>query len=165
MSRRIRATASRRIVRQSGYQVVQATPIVTMRVKTVAGRTVAQMLSDTTRRGGAWAFRREYRSTYRDSIQGSETLVAGRWFGQTPVPDSAPAAEVSLEQDVAKELRVKLGDVVTWDVQGVEVPTRVTSFRDVNWARFEPNFFAVFAPGALEKAPKQFVLLTNVPTE
>jgi len=151
------------IVRQSGYQVVQATPIVTMRVKTVAGRTVAQMLSDTTRRGGAWAFRREYRSTYRDSIQGSETLVAGRWFGETPVPDSAPSAEVSLEQDVAKELRVKLGDVVTWDVQGVEVPTRVTSFRDVNWARFEPNFFAVFAPGALEKAPKQFVLLTNVP--
>ena len=150
------------LVRQSGYQVVQATPIVTMRVKTVAGRTVAQILSDSTRRGGAWAFRREYRSTYRDSIQGSETLVAGKWFGQTPVSDSVPA-EVSLEQDVAKELRVKLGDVVTWDVQGVEVPTRVTSFRDVNWARFEPNFFAVFAPGALEKAPKQFVLLTNVP--
>ena len=151
------------IVRQAGFQVVQATPIVTMRVKTVAGRTVAQILNDTTRRGGAWAFRREYRSTYRDSIQGSETLVQGRWFGQTPAPDSAPAGEVSLEQEVAKELRVKLGDVVVWDVQGVEVPTRVTSLRDVNWARFEPNFFAVFAPGSLEKAPKQFVLLTNVP--
>jgi putative ABC transport system permease protein len=152
-----------RIVRQSGFQVVQATPIVTMRVKSVAGQTVAQILADTTRRGGSWAVRREYRSTYRDSIQGSETIVAGKWFGETPRADSAPVAEVSLEQDVAKEMRVKLGDVVTWDVQGVEVPTRVTSFRDVNWARFEPNFFAVFGPGSLEKAPKQFVLLTNVP--
>jgi len=151
------------LVRQAGYSVVQSTPIVTMRIKTVAGRTIAQILTDTTRRGGAWALRREYRSTYRDTIQSSETLVAGRWFGKTPVRDSQPSAEVSLEQDVAKELRVKLGDVVVWDVQGVEVPTRVTSFRDVNWARFEPNFFAVFAPGALENAPKMFVLLTNVP--
>ena len=150
------------LVRQSGYEVVQSTPIVTMRVKSVSGRTVAQILGDTGRRGG-WALRREYRSTYRPALQASETLVAGRWFGETPARDSAPKAEVSLEQDVAKELRVQLGDVVTWDVQGVEVPTRVTSFRDVNWARFEPNFFAVFAPGALEQAPKQFVLLTNVP--
>jgi len=150
------------IVRQFGFQVVQTTPIVTMRVKTVAGRTVAQILSDTTRRGGAWALRREYRSTYRDSMQSSETLVAGKWFSKRSAPDSQ-VAEVSLEQDVAKELRVKLGDTVVWDVQGVEVPTRVTSFRDVMWARFEPNFFAVFSPGALEKAPKQFVLLTNIP--
>ena len=134
------------LVRQAGYAVVQSTPIVTMRIKTVAGRTIAEILTDTTRRSGAWALRREYRSTYRDTIQSSERVVAGRWFGETPARDSQPAAEVSLEQDVAKELRVKVGDVVVWDVQGVEVPTRVTSFRDVNWARFEPNFFAVFAP-------------------
>ena len=151
------------IVRNAGYAVVQSTPIVTMRIKTVAGRTIAEILTDTTRRGGAWALRREYRSTYRDTIQSSERVVAGRWFGETPARDSQPTAEVSLEQDVAKELRVKIGDVVVWDVQGVEVPTLVTSLRDVEWARFEPNFFAVFAPGALEKAPKQFVLLTNVP--
>ena len=151
------------IVRNAGYNVVQSTPIVTMRIKTVAGRTIAEILTDTTRRGGAWALRREYRSTYRDTIQSSERVVAGRWFGETPARDSQPTAEVSLEQDVAKELRVKIGDVVVWDVQGVEVPARVTSLRDVEWARFEPNFFAVFAPGALEKAPKQFVLLTNVP--
>jgi putative ABC transport system permease protein len=151
------------VVRRAGFQVVQTTPIVTMRIKSVAGRTIAQIMTDTTRRGGGWALRREYRSTYRDSTQSSETIVAGKWFGETAPRDSEPKAEVSLEQDVAKEMRAKLGDVIVWDVQGVEVPTRVTSLRDVNWARFEPNFFAVFGPGALEKAPKQFVLLTNVP--
>jgi putative ABC transport system permease protein len=156
-------TGVQNVVRQAGYRVVQTTPIVTMRIKSVAGRTIAQIMTDTTRRGGGWALRREYRSTYRDSAQSSETVVAGKWFGETPPRDSEPRAEVSLEQDVAKELRAKLGDVIVWDVQGVEVPTRVTSLRDVNWARFEPNFFAVFGPGALEKAPKQFVLLTNVP--
>jgi putative ABC transport system permease protein len=71
---------------------------------------------------------------------------------------------VSLETGVAKELRIKVGDEITWDVQGVPVPTRVTSLREVNWARFEPNFFAVFSPAALESAPKQFVLLGRAPT-
>src|SRR5690606_19647017 len=67
--------------------------------------------------------------------------------------------EVSLESDIAEDLGVSLGDVITWDVQGVRIRTRVTSLRTVNWARFEPNFYAVFQSRTLEKAPKTFVLL------
>ena len=44
----------------------------------------------------------------------------------------------------------------------MRVPTRLTSLREVQWARFEPNFFAVFQPAALRPAPKQFVLLADV---
>jgi putative ABC transport system permease protein len=47
-------------------------------------------------------------------------------------------------------------------VQGITLPSRVTSIREVDWARFEPNFFVVFAPGALEKAPQTLVLLTRI---
>ncbi|NIR28935.1 MAG: hypothetical protein GWO39_04270, partial [Gammaproteobacteria bacterium] len=54
---------------------------------------------------------------------------------------------------MAAELRVGLGDRITWDVQGVRVDTRITSVRRVDWARFEPNFFVVFEPRALEAAP------------
>jgi putative ABC transport system permease protein len=38
----------------------------------------------------------------------------------------------------------------------------VTSFREVNWTRFEPNFFVVFEQRALDDAPKQYVLLADV---
>jgi putative ABC transport system permease protein len=48
-------------------------------------------------------------------------------------------------------------------VSGVQVRTRLTSLRTVEWARFEPNFFAIFQPAALRAAPKQFVLLAKVP--
>jgi putative ABC transport system permease protein len=34
----------------------------------------------------------------------------------------------------------------------------------VNWARFEPNFFAVFQTRALVNAPKQFLILAEVPS-
>jgi putative ABC transport system permease protein len=46
----------------------------------------------------------------------------------------------------------------------VKVPARLTSLREVNWARFRPNFFAVFQPAAISSAPKQFVYLADVPT-
>jgi putative ABC transport system permease protein len=91
---------------------------------------------------------------------GGERVVAGKWFSQGG--EKHDTGEVSMEQEVAKELRIKVGDVVTWNVQGVMVPTRVTSLREVTWMRFEPNFFAVFAPGVLDEAPKQFILLADV---
>jgi putative ABC transport system permease protein len=90
----------------------------------------------------------------------SEKLVAGKWLASTHAPGTLP--EISVERDVAGELGVQLGDTVTWNVQGVRVPTVVTSLREVNWARFEPNFFVVFSPDALAGAPRTEVLLTRV---
>ena len=34
--------------------------------------------------------------------------------------------------------------------------------REVNWARFEPNFFVLFPEGPLDSAPQSFVLLSRV---
>jgi putative ABC transport system permease protein len=109
-----------------------------------------------------WALSREYRSTYRDTLTSGEKIVSGKWFSQAAIDGRSDTTEMSFEKDVADELRVKLGDIVTWNVQGVEIPARVTSFREVTWTRFEPNFFAVFPSAALKAAPKQHVLLANV---
>ncbi|GJG88269.1 permease [Gemmatimonadetes bacterium T265] len=138
------------------------TPIVTMRLGAINGRTTAQLIADSAHHRAPWALRREYRSTYRAALGSAERVTAGRFF----TGDGAGAAvpEVSLESGLARELGARLGDTLTWDVSGVPVRTRLTSLREVTWARFEPNFFAVFQPAALQGAPKQFVLLADVPT-
>jgi putative ABC transport system permease protein len=69
---------------------------------------------------------------------------------------------VSLDAGVARELGVTVGDLMVWDVQGLSVPSRVTSLREVNWQRFEPNFFAVFPEGPLDGAPQTFVVLSRI---
>ncbi len=139
-----------------------AAPIVPMRIRSVNGRPVTQLLAATSREGAdgpsnAWVFRREYRSTYRDSVVGSERIVAGEWSESSQRP-----ARISVERELAAELGVGVGDEIVWDVQGVSIATRVGSLREVEWARFEPNFFVVFAPGALEAAPQTFVTLTRI---
>lgn len=154
------------LVRAAGHRVMQQAPIVSMRISAINGRTVADMLADTTQGSrSTWPLRREYRSTYRDTLVGSERVVSGRWFRVAPGDAADSLPEVSLETEVAREMRVELGDVITWDVQGVKVSTRLTSLRTVEWQRFEPNFFAVFEPAAIEGAPKQFVILAEVPGE
>jgi putative ABC transport system permease protein len=148
-------------LRASGHRVVGPVPIVPMRIGSIRGRPVTEVLADTAEAGdgpgNSWALRREYRSTYRDTLVASERLVAGRWWAR-----GSGAGQISVEADVARELGVGLGDEIVWDVQGVPLTTRVASLREVDWARFEPNFFVVFAPGALDSAPQSFVTLTRI---
>ncbi len=151
------------MVTQDGHQLVSQTPIVTMRFDGANGLDVPAWGEKTGVPARNWAFRREYRSTYRDSTVATETLLTGEWFGEVALPPGVH--EVSLERDIADELRVALGDTVQWDVQGVKVRTIVTSTREVDWGRFEPNFFAVFSTAALQGAPQQFVTIAAVASD
>jgi putative ABC transport system permease protein len=112
---------------------------------------------------GGWAGRREYRSSYRDTLTRTERVVEGSWWGPgTSAPARGEPALLSLEDGIASELGVTLGDEIVWDVQGAEVRTTVANLREVDWRRFETNFFAVFQPGVLEKAPQMYVTLVRV---
>ena len=165
------------LIRAQGFQIAQMTPMIPMKIVAINSLSGDKLLADTTRRPvarggrggqpdgegggrGRGMLRREYRSTARDSLMPSEKVVAGH-FHTGGTTDSIPA--VSLDRDAASNLRVGIGDTITWDVQGVRVPSLVTSLRDVNWSRFEPNFFAVFERRALAKAPKQYIILASVP--
>ena len=152
------------IVRNTGHEVVQSAPVVTMRIAAINGKKVSDMMAvPRGERGRAgWALRREFRSTFREKPAASETIVGGKWFGDGALKTAPDTGEVSLEEGIAEELNVKLGDIISWNVQGVEIPTRITSLRKVVWTRFEPNFFVVFPPPLLQAAPKQYLLLAQV---
>jgi len=151
------------IVRGAGHEVVQVAPVVTMRIAAINGKTIADNSTlPRAQRRAQWALRREFRSTYRDKPAASETIVGGKWFDASSLTTARDTGEISLEEGIAKELLVKLGDVITWNVQGVEIATRITSLRKVVWTRFEPNFFVVFPPPILRGAPNQFILLAQV---
>lgn len=145
------------IVRAQGLPVLEEVPIVTMRLSAVKGRKVDDMKADSTT-DVSWAHRREYRSTYRGRLTESEELIAGTFVAAAPAGGVVP---VSVEQDVAEELEVGLGDTLVWNVQGVDIPTVVASLRKVDWQRMSTNFFVVFPEGVLEEAPQFYVFLSR----
>ncbi|HSI82237.1 MAG TPA: FtsX-like permease family protein [Candidatus Methylacidiphilales bacterium] len=124
----------------------------------------------------AWALRREYRSSYNDKLRDSEKITKGQWIGRMPGTEpkpgeTAPAeidlatavVPISVEEKLARDLGVDLGDELVFDVQGLPVKTKVTSLREVNWRRIQTNFFILFPRGALESAPAMHVVVSRVP--
>lgn len=178
------------VLSAAGVEVLQRAPIVPMRVAEVNGKPVARIAprpdsasADTAAAEGTpgspggddpaggregqprgWAVRREYRSTFRDTVVASEKVLQGKMWTPGGGMGADGVGEVSLEEGIAVDLGVKLGDRITWDVQGVPIPTRVTSIREVDWRRLEPNFFAVFPTEVLSGAPQTWVILGRTPS-
>ena len=153
------------ILVENGVVSYSFTPIVPAKITQLNGRSIDQLMSDTAaRKIEPWALRREYRHTYRDTLVASEKLIAGKWFDPADRADQNKAPiPISIEDDLARSLNVKLNDHITWDFQGVSIETRITSIRAVDWARFNTNFFVVFPSGVLDAAPQTTVAVARVP--
>ena len=181
----------RKLAGQFGLPVVQEVPIVEARIVAIkgksledsaglrpgagsgagprprpgagSGRHVVRGSGDEAGPGPARArgFGRETRVTYRDSLMSTEKLVAGR-LGP-PVRSPKDGIDISLDEDYARSLGVKVGDSVAFDVQGVRFSTVVGSLRKVEW-KLRINFPVVFPTGVLEQAPQFHLMTTQVPS-
>ncbi len=164
--------------------VLPRIPLITVRIGAINGRSIAAIMADTSRdprgnggrsgragRGGQGAggdrggdgfnprraVGREWRASYADTLGASETVVAGKWFGEEPKGEG----EVSLDSAAASRLRVKIGDNIQWQLQGVPIETRVTSLRAVDRTQLQPAFQVIFPSALVRGAPMQFAVLAK----
>ncbi|RUA34567.1 MAG: ABC transporter permease [Bacteroidetes bacterium] len=145
------------ITKNDSLPVISEVPIVTMKLHSMKGESVESIREDTTAGVRNWVLRREYRVTYRDKLIDSETILEGEWKG-TVENDSI---FISLDQGLAEDMKVGLGDPLTFNVQGALIECYVGSIREIDWQRVQTNFLVVFPEGVLEEAPKFHVLLTR----
>ena len=152
----------RQILLGQDLKVMQEAPVVTMRLQAVSGIPIEKILRDDRSTIPAWTLRREYRSSYRDNLGPSETLLRGQW---PPAPfDANQSIPLSVDEGIAKELQVDLGDELVFDVQGLSMKTKISAIRKVDWRRMEPNFFMIFPSKVLEDAPSFHIFATYVAT-
>lgn len=159
-----------KILQDQGATRVDSVPVIMARVAAIDGKPVEQLAAeaearrelekqDGQEREGPrrWALTREQRLTYLKELPADNEIIEGKLW-------SDPArAEVSVEQEFADDLDLKLGSVVRFDVQGVPLELTVTSVRTVDWQTFGINFFLVVEPGVLENAPQLRLAATRLP--
>ena len=95
--------------------------------------------------------------SYRTELSNAEYIVSGKALTINYDWESTVPAEVSLEQKFAERMGLKLGDLLTFNVQEIEVEAKVVNLRRVKWNSFQPNFFILFQTGVLEDAPATFL--------
>ncbi|MBD2768933.1 FtsX-like permease family protein [Hymenobacter sp. BT664] len=140
--------------------VLLRVPIVTMRLTAINGRKTADLKRDTTSGIPSFVFSREYRVTYRDTLNSSEKLVEGT----APKRDLNGTPLISVEAGYLRRAKLQLGDTLDFNVQGAPLRTIVGGTREVDRSRVQPSFLVVFPAGVLEQAPQFQVLLTRTTT-
>ena len=127
-------------------------PVLRARVVGVAGREVNLENYEDVRGRGSLA--REYTITYRSALEPNERIVEGAIWD----PSASDEPEVSVEQFISEQFKIRVGDTVRFDVLGRVVAAKVTSVRAVEWADSRAGgFMFVFRPGVIDKAPHSFV--------
>ena len=153
-----------RLVRNTAGVAPRLTPVVRARLAAVGAEPVTRALVDRRRaeRSGdePFFYVREYALTTTDAPPEGNTIVAGRWW---TAEEAHARPRVSIEEEMAKTLKVGVGGSVTFDVQGVRIEAEVMSVRHVDWQSFSTNFFAILSPGTLDGAPTTWVATARVP--
>lgn len=139
------------IFQNNGIAAPAFVPLVRARMQTINGEDVKTREYPV--EDGKWMANREQNLTWSESLSSSNEIVAGEWWAA----DYAGEPLVSLEEKAASELGVEMGDKLKFLVAGQEIELEVTSFRSINWDSFQPNFFMVLSPGALDDFPTTFV--------
>lgn len=148
-----------KLIKEHRLPLNQIVPIITCRLSELKGRTIEAIQKDTTSIP-EWALTREYRVTYRDSLTASEELIKGTMHHfEKGKKDSV---FVTISERMQETLRLKIGDSLVFNVQGVEMKAFISGIRKVDWPKDPPNFIFVFPKETLASAPQIWVAATRV---
>jgi putative ABC transport system permease protein len=99
---------------------------------------------------------REFNLSHTAEQPPHNPLVAGTW---TPEEQGA----ISVEQGIAKELNLKMGDILRFDIAGVMTDAKITSLRKVDWGSMRANFFVIYPVSRMPDVPTTYLTAFKAP--
>jgi putative ABC transport system permease protein len=134
-------------------------PLVRARMTLINGESVKDR--DYPAEDAQWFVNREQNLSWATHLSSSNELLEGEWWPD----DYAGPALVSIEEEVAMETGLGIGDRLQFEIAGQLLDAEITSVRRINWDSFMPNFFLVLSPGALDNYPATFIASMRVEDE
>jgi putative ABC transport system permease protein len=99
---------------------------------------------------------REFNLSHSATLPPHNPVSAGRW-----TDDEADA--LSVEEGLAQELGLKIGDRLGFDIAGIVTEGRITSLRKVDWGSMRVNFFVIFPRAQMEEVPLTYISAFRAP--
>jgi putative ABC transport system permease protein len=99
---------------------------------------------------------REFNLSHDAALPAHNEVVGGRWAADE-------AGAISVEEGLAQELGLKLGDTMSFDVAGIPVDGRITSLRKVDWGSMRVNFFVLFPRATMDDVPLSYISAFQAP--
>ena len=99
---------------------------------------------------------REFNLSHSATPPVHNQIVAGAWVAEE-------ADGLSLEEGLARDMGLKLGDQLRFDIAGQPVQARITSLRKVDWGSMRANFFVLFPHAAMPELPASYISAFRAP--
>jgi putative ABC transport system permease protein len=148
--------AFEQFLRERGAQHPRVRPRVRARMTQINGKPIEDIQFET-QRGRNFADR-DQNITWADELNRDNEITDGKWFSK----DDFGKPLVSISTEYQEEMKLKLGDELTFDVAGETYSAKVSSVRRVKWDSFQPNFFLMFAPGMLDGTQGTWMTATHL---
>ena len=119
------------------------------------------------------SFRRELNLSWTTELPEGNKVAKGQWWDANMLSDFSTKtnaqgqriAPVSLEDELAGELGLELGDRITFSVGGLVFEAEIIGTRTLNWDNMTPNFYFLFPEGMLEEYPRTSMTSLYIPPE
>jgi putative ABC transport system permease protein len=140
---------------EKGVTTVGNAPMLRGRITAVKGVPADKVTPEP---GSAWALRGDRGLTYAADVPTGSEIIEGKWWPA----DYKGKPLVSVEQEIAAGLDLKVGDTLKVNVLGREIEVEVANLRQVNWRSMGINFVLVFTPNTLAQAPHSHVVTVEM---
>ncbi len=144
-------------LKQQGIHISQFYPVVRGRLIAINGQPVQQIVTKESQ--GERAIHRDLSLTWSATAPKDNKILAGSW------PAERQPGMVSVEQKLAKSLKVNLGDRLTFTIGSQQIKAQVDSLRKVNWDTMKPNFYMMFSPGSIDQFAHTYISSFYLPVE
>jgi len=143
------------LAKQDGVTHVNNTPMLRGRVVAVKGVAAEKVKASP---DSDWALKGDRGITYAETLPEGSRLVEGEWW---PADYNGPPL-VSMVDDIAHGIGVRIGDEITVNVLGRDITAKVANLRNVNWKSLGINFVMVFTPNTLKAAPHNHLVTVEM---
>jgi len=93
---------------------------------------------------------REFNLSYTEQLPLGNQLLGGKWI-------EGDAPQISMETGIAKTLKLKIGDQLTFEVAGEKITAPITSLRKLDWGSMRVNFFVIMPAAQLQSLPQSWI--------
>ena len=149
------ASAFQQSLAQAGVRQYDWYPMIRGRLVAVNGRAISPDDYDDDR--AKRLVDREFNVSHNASLPPKNVVLAGKWVDEEP-------GTVSVEAGIAQSLRLNLGDVLRFDVGGMQSEARITSLRKVDWGSMRANFFVIYPVSRMDNMPTTYMAAFKAPT-
>ena len=119
------------------------------------------------------SFRRELNLSWTTELPEGNKVAQGQWWDTDMLSEFSAKtnaqgqriAPVSLEDELAGELGLEVGDRITFSVGGLVFEAEMIGTRTLNWDNMTPNFYFLFPEGMLEEYPRTSMTSLYIPAE